>query len=97
MSEPTTTPYSKRAEILAELWMNYRTDTEFKDFIEYNDIGLPLAYFITEEIVASTPLAEKFINETFDLLIKSLSLEDSGFEDLNDVFDVKDELDSEEE
>lgn len=97
MSEPTTTPYSKRAEILADLWMNYRNDSEFSDFIEYNDIGLPLAYFVTEEIVASTPLAEKFINETFDLLIKSLALEDVGFEDLNEVFDVKAELDSEEE
>lgn len=97
MSEPTTTPYSKRAGILAELWMNYRTDPEFKDFIDYNDIGLPLAYFVTEEIVASTPLAEKFINETFEILLKSLSLEDTGFEDLNEVFDVRDELDNESE
>lgn len=95
MSELGTTPYSKRANILADLWMNYRLDTEFKDFIEYNDIGLPLSYFISEGIVESTPMAEKFINETFDILLKAMNVEDTGFETLDDLFEIVDSREEE--
>lgn len=87
MTEPVseTTPYSTKAEILADLWMNYRNDEEFEDFIEYNDLGLPLAYAISTEVVKSTDLAEKFIDETFDLLLAGLEIEDTGFESLDDL------------
>lgn len=87
MTEPVseTTPYSTKAGILADLWMNYRNDEEFEDFIEYNDLGLPLAYAISTEVVKSTDLAEKFIDETFDLLLAGLEIEDTGFESLDDL------------
>jgi hypothetical protein len=65
--------------------MNYRNDEEFEDFIEYNDLGLPLAYAISTEVVKSTDLAEKFIDETFDLLLAGLEIEDTGFESLDDL------------
>jgi hypothetical protein len=91
MSDTTgqATPYSNRAEILAELWMNYRIDPEFRDFIEYNDMGLPLSYFITENVVESTPIAENFINETFEILLKSLEIPDEGFDSLDDILELK--------
>ena len=79
------TPFSNKAAILAELWMNYRTDAEFKDFIEYNDLGLPLAYVIAEGIVQSSDLAQKFVEETFDLFIEGLAVDDSGFDTLADL------------
>ena len=79
------TPFSNKAAILAELWMNYRTDAEFKDFIEYNDLGLPLAYVIAEGIVQSSDLAKKFVEETFDLFIEGLGVDDSGFDTLSDL------------
>ena len=41
--------------------MEYRDDVEFKDFIEYNDLGLPLAYAIAEGIVEKTDIASNFI------------------------------------
>lgn len=85
MTEKTPTTYSNKASILAELWLNYRDDEEFQDFIEYNDIGLPLAYAISNDIVKSTEIAERFINETFELFLAGLEIEDTGFEDLNDV------------
>jgi hypothetical protein len=34
--------FDNKISILAELWMNYRDDEELQDFIEYNDLGLPL-------------------------------------------------------
>lgn len=82
----TATSFEDRCSILAELWMNYRNDQNFTDFISYNDLGLPLAYLLDNEIVKSTPLSLKFINETFDLLLGSLELQDNGYVTLDDVF-----------
>ena len=80
-----TTSVSNRAIILADLWLNYRQDEEFKDFIDYNDIGLPLSYIIANNIVELSPMAEQFINETFDLLLAGLGVEDTGYELLDDL------------
>lgn len=85
MSEQTITHYSSKCEILADLWLSYRNDEEFQDFIEYNDLGMPLAYAIANNIVKSTEMAQSFIEETFDLFLASLEIEDVGFENLNDV------------
>jgi len=65
--------------------MSYRDDEQFSDFIEYNDIGLPLAYMIDSKIVEPTEIAQAFVTETFDLFLKSLEIEDTGFEDLDEV------------
>lgn len=82
----TETPYSNKTEILADIWLNYRNDTEFVDFIEYNDLGLPLAYAISNDIVKNSDLAEAYINETFSLLLAGLEVEeDTGFDTLDDL------------
>lgn len=83
-----TTTYSDKCNILADLWLNFRDDTNFKDFIDYNDIGLPIAYAIANEIVVSTEIAERFVNETFDLLLSGLGVDDTGFEELDDLLDT---------
>lgn len=90
MSETQNTPFLTRCSILADLWLNYRDDDEFVDFIEYADLGLPLAYAISNAIVEETPIAQKFINETFDLLITAMNIQDTGFETLDDIFSMSD-------
>jgi hypothetical protein len=85
MTENTSTPFSNRCEILGDLWIGYKNDPEFLDFIDYNDLGLPLAYALATEIVAVTPKAEMFVNETFELLLASLNLTDDGFDSLDDL------------
>ena len=72
---------------MADLWLNYRKDEEFKDFIEYNDMGLPMAYFIDNQLVDPKPISVQFVNETFDLFLAGLEIEDTGFQDLNDLLD----------
>ena len=79
------TTFDNKCAILADLWLNYRNDDNFEDFIEYNDMGLPLAYALSEGIVTGTELANKFIDETFDLLLSGIGIEDRGFESLDDV------------
>jgi hypothetical protein len=81
------TPFTTRCKILSEIWMDYRVDSEFQDFIEYNDLGLPLAYAIAEGIVEKTDIASNFINEAFDILLSALGVEDTGFNSLDDLLD----------
>ncbi len=80
-----TTDFSKRCEILSDLWMNYRTDEQLTDFVEYNDMGLPLAYFINTNVVTPTPTSEVYIDETFSLLTEALGIKDTGFENLDQM------------
>lgn len=85
MSNENKTPLSDRADILAELWIQYKDDDDFRDFIEYNDLGLPLAYAVSHGIVEMNDQLELFVNESFDLLLSGLGIEDIGFTDLPEV------------
>jgi hypothetical protein len=89
---PKTT-FDSKALILGQVWMQHKTDDEMADFFEYNDIGVPLAFAYAEGIVNHTPTLEKYVNETFDLLLEALNLEDSGFDDLQDLWDCLEALD----
>jgi hypothetical protein len=90
------TTFEAKCNILAELWLNHRDDEEFTDFCEYNDLGLPLAYLLANDIVGTTEQATKFVDETFELLLSGLNLEDSGFEVLADLIG-EDEVDQDDE
>jgi hypothetical protein len=89
------TPFENKCLILADLWMNYRDDEEFEDFIQYNDLGLPLSYCLANGIVERSEMADRFIEEAFELLLAGLDLEDTGFELLDDVLGIEGELDAE--
>ena len=80
-----TTDFSNKITILAELWMNYRDDDHLDDFMEYNDLGLPMAYLLMNEIVLPSEQSEMYINETFDLLLAALTVKDTGFESLDEL------------
>jgi hypothetical protein len=75
--------------ILAELWMNYRDDEELEDFVEYNDLGLPMAYLLMNEIVLPSEQSELYINETYDLLIAALSIPDKKWESLDEMLSIQ--------
>jgi hypothetical protein len=81
------TDFSNKVKILAKLWIDFRDDEKMQDFIEYNDMGLPLAYLSDNELAKPTDLGNKYIEETFDLLLASLDIEeDTGFESLDELF-----------
>ncbi len=77
--------FDNKITILAELWMNYRDDEDLQDFVEYNDLGLPLAYFLMNEIVAPSQLAAVYIDETYNLFIASLGVEDKEWQSLDEL------------
>lgn len=81
-----TTPIDTKAEILADLWMNYRKDEEFTDFFEYNDLGLPLAYAMSVGIIKNNDTVSSMVEETFLLLLAGLEIEeDEGYESLDEL------------
>ena len=88
-----TTNFLNKTSILSELWMNYRDDEGLQDFVEYNDLGLPLAYFLYNELVLPTKQSEIYIEETFNLLIAALEVEDTGFESLDEMLGSANEND----
>jgi hypothetical protein len=86
-----TTTFDNKARILGQLWIDYKDEDDFADFFAYNDLGLPLAFAFAEGIVNHTPTLEQYINETWDLLIEGMELEDTGFEDIQEMFDKQEE------
>ena len=88
MSETPTNHFFRKCEILGELWLNYRNDEQFQDFIEYNDLGLPLAYAFANEIAKETEIAERYVNESYELLAESLGVSGTEpFDSLDDMLD----------
>jgi hypothetical protein len=83
--ETIVTEFYNKLDILTELFTNYHDDDEFKDFIKHNDIGLPMAYLLFYELVSPNEKSELYINETFDLLLAALSIEDKGFTSLDEL------------
>lgn len=81
----TTTTFDNKIAILSDLFVQYSGDEQFEDFFSYNDLGLPLAFAIRAGLAKSTDLTEPLINETFDLLLASISLEDTGFSDIGEI------------
>ena len=70
--------------------MIYRDEAEWKDFIDFHDLGLPLAFMLDNNLIYRSVImgspAEELINETFALLLKGLDIpEDTGFDCLDDI------------
>ena len=82
------TDFSSVCDILGELYANYKEDNEFKDFIDFNDLGLPLAYLTRENLAVPSDDGARYIMETWEIFLKGLELEDTGFTDLDSVLDI---------
>ena len=88
------TNFESMCSVLGELWMDYKSDKYFKDFIEYNDIGLPIAFLIDNELVEPTQLAKQYVYETWNIFLAALEItEDLGLESLEEIFHFVDNKD----
>ena len=83
MSETT---FENKCNILADFYIEYKGAEQFSDFYSYCDLGLPLAYAFSAEIVKPTDIAKGFIEETFTLFLELLGIsEDQGYESLDEL------------
>ena len=58
------TDFSKMCDVLGSLYANYKEEEEFKDFIDFNDLGLPLAYLTSENLCEVSDDCARYITET---------------------------------
>ena len=84
-----TTDFSNKVQILASFYINYRDEKNVSDFIEFNDMGLPLAFLAAEGVAEITEEGIQYIEETWNLLMDMFEIEDTGFESLDDVINSK--------
>ncbi len=71
------TDFDKRCEYLGFLYENkeqyvaaFPALTELKSFIEYYDVGLPMAYMISSGMVTPNLQSKKYIDETWEALME---------------------------
>ena len=78
--------FADKAGILGQLWINFRDDENFKAFMEYNDIGVPMAYYLAEGLVSDlTPLGEQYVEESLDMMFKLLEITEEEVDDLHEI------------
>ena len=80
--------FSDRCGILGQFWFEFRDDEKLSDFISYNDIGLPLAWFIATGVVTPNPMAEDYINETFNLFLAALEVTEEELDEVDNLSDL---------
>ncbi len=91
------TNFETKCAILSDLWLNYKDNEQLQDFVEYNDLGLPLAYLLHTKLVTVTDEGIPYIDETFNLLCTGLDVDmDGEYESLNELMELQDDEDEEE-
>lgn len=88
--DENATSFALQAEILGQLWLEYRSEEMLSDLLEYSDLGFPLAYAYSNDLIVLNEQSANFIVETFRLLLEAMG-EDPGHV-YNSVEDFMDDL-----
>ncbi len=77
-----------KAQILVE-FIDRKSDEEvYDDFFAYNDLGLPLAVALFNDLCELNQKGMEMLNETYLMLLTELQIEelDKEFNDLDEIF-----------
>ncbi len=85
------TDIDQQCNILSSFYLNYRDDKALYEFMEFNDIGLPLAFLASEGLCDLNDSSNIYIQETFDMLLITLGLEDIGYDSLEHLLSTAEE------
>ena len=72
-------------KILAEIYTLNSDEGLYEEFCQFNDIGVPLAYFVNENLAIPSDDGKKMIIGSWDILLKTLEIDDEGFGSLDEV------------
>lgn len=77
----------EKCKILGDLYKRFKgTSGDFEEFLNMNDIGLPLAFFAKEEMVTLSNDSLRYIDETWRALMDLISAEEeSEFDSLESI------------
>jgi hypothetical protein len=88
------TDFYVQCTILGELYASYEEDfKDFSDFVKFNDLGFPIAYLNAHGLALPSVDGVRFVEQTWDLFLAELNIEDTGFETLEEVFEASNEVD----
>ena len=77
--------FADRCGILGQFWYDFRDNETVKPFIDYNDVGMPLAWFIATGVVTPLPMAEEYINETFAMFLDAMEITEDDVVDVDNL------------
>ena len=80
------TPLENKAQIVVEFIQDYKDDEEYEEFFEYNDLGIPLAIAITQDMAYLTDSGSNVFEETWARLCDLFDA------DVSDSYESIDEL-----
>jgi hypothetical protein len=80
----------QKAEIIFDFINKYRSDEAFDEFFSYNDLGVPMAVMIVNELVTLTEKGLQVINETWEDLCENLNYADPeyDYESLEELIEI---------
>ena len=77
---------NNKIAVLADLYLNYRDEDQFKEFADYNDIGLPIAHLVHTGLCTMNKSGEIYSEETYDLLVSAMNVDpDGNYESIEDM------------
>jgi len=79
----------EKAEIIFEFINEYRPDEAFENFFSYNDLGVPMAVMIVNDLVILNEGGVQVIDETWESLCENLNDADMeyDYENLNELIE----------
>ena len=79
----------EKAEIIFEFINDYRDEESFQDFFSYNDLGVPMAVMIVNDLVILNEGGVRVIDETWESLCENLNEADPDYdyESLNELIE----------
>jgi hypothetical protein len=89
----------EKAEIIFEFINDYRSDETFEDFFSYNDLGVPMAVMIVNDLVILNEGGVQVLDETWESLCSNLNDADVEFdyEDLDQLIEMSVPFEDEED
>ena len=77
---------STKAEILVQFTQDNFNDEMYEDFFDYNDLGIPMAIAVVQEMVILTDKGEELLDETWIELCNLFDADpNSEYESIDDV------------
>ena len=95
MSDGTTIGYkmnfSDKCKVLGELWLfhSHTKDEVWSEFMEYADLGLPMAYMADMGMITIKAESKHYINETWSIFCEMIDIDPDGrYTSLQEAFDA---------
>jgi len=77
-----------KAGIINEFTYDNISNPKYKDFFEYNDLGIPLAISFYSDLCILSPQGISVLNETYENICELLDIDSNDeFETIDEFFD----------